>query len=724
RTFNGAVVHFEAGAIVWKISLPSDFSAIQISGLPCGSTRESVLDLLRSRGLNPPTETHVRITRQLGPWSALVKVEDPEFAKLAGKKFGPQTTSGQSRGSEPVATPVEPPIPSDSNTLRVDCKKVHISWHKPYRTAWLNFGSEVIAMRVRARFRDGSYKVLGQDVECGPPTRGAGHHNPLAWSICLTEVPVSATESDLSGILPPRDKPRGIELGKPTYDADPEACSVEIWSLFTSIGPLEYWEFTPDTTGKRVKASARFQNEDDAREAERTLNNSPLPFNKNGRLTVQLVHTARFKVPVRIYETVQARIKANIKDWKAAHLYFTAYENSDTTKWYYRSLKVEGEDAKQVAAAKNKITSILAGIVAKDGASTLWHPAISRNSLLSERLKQLEQQYGIAIIPDRVKSQLRLYGPPAKCEEGQAAIASLLSNEKSERFEIDLEPHEFSWVVREGLKKLMDEVGSEKITFTIASTPKKIGIIGTVKDYEEVMSIIKTQEPTHDEAIIPNKQDCSVCWSEAEAPIRTKCQHVYCLDCFENLCLSAMKQDSTAKVCCVGDSGNCGTTLSLPELQHHLSSSTFEELLEQSFVSYIRLHPQTLRHCPTADCESLYRVSATSKMQTCPSCLVPVCTCCHAQHGAMTCADYKDLSTGGYAAFERAKKEIGIKDCPVCKSSLEKTEGCNHVTCRCGANICWICLRDFDLADECYDHMLQVHRGIGLEQLRDMGDFD
>jgi len=52
----------------------------------------------------------------------------------------------------------------------------------------------------------------------------------------------------------------------------------------------------------------------------------------------------------------------------------------------------------------------------------------------------------------------------------------------------------------------------------------------------------------------------------------------------------------------------------------------------------------------------------------------------------------------------------GVKKCPSCQVWLEKTEGCNHMECRCGAHICWKCMGVFP-ANEIYRHLGEVHGG-------------
>ncbi|KAI2621782.1 hypothetical protein GGR54DRAFT_79731 [Hypoxylon sp. NC1633] len=726
RTLHGAVVHFGAGASATKISLSSDFSAVQISPLAHGSTRASVLRLLQSHGIDVPDASEVRISHQKTFSSAKLTVDDPEFAKPVVAKLGAHVASRRSsQGTAPVATVVETSMLSGSSDLRVDCKRVHCSWHKPCKTVWLNFGNGDIAERVSKGFKDGKYTIAGQRVTSASPTGGErgwvgglGYRNPKAWTVCLTQAPASATEEDIyDSISSQYDRPRDVKLGLPSYDADVETCSATIQSLFTKIGPLEWWGLTPDKTGRRELASARFQAEEDAREAVRSLNKSQLPFNKNAKLTVNLVHSAKFKVRSAIYEVTRPQIMANIRKWKESHLTYNAYENPHAQQWY-QTLRIDGEGAEDVAEAMKTIKKILDGTIAKDrsgpGSSALWHPALRSSGLLHEKIDRLRQQTGVSIFPDRAKSQIRLYGAPEKCEKAQTALVDMLKAEKSECFEVELDAEGFAWALKGGCKMIANELGSKSVKLDPISTPKRITITGTLNEYTRALLMMNDRPTQLDKKTESKGQDCSVCWTEAENPVQTQCKHVYCLDCFENLCMSATTQNSAVSVQCAGQSGTCATVLGLPELQEHLSSTAFDQLLEQSFASYVRRSPHLLRHCPSADCGYVYRVSSAPKMQNCLGCLVPVCTACHAQHGTVTCADYRDISTGGYAAFEKLKKEMGIKDCPKCSTPLEKIDGCDHMACKCGAHICWVCLQTFADADVCYDHMKGKHGGIGL----------
>lgn len=442
RTISGALVHFDAGAAVTKVAFTSDLSTVQLTRLPHDSTPASVLDLLRSRAVDTSMVSPIRVVRGEPYSSARVEAEDPSFADSVVAKF---IISHQGTGVSATRIPVDTFSGSDSSALRVDCKKVHCSWHKPSKTVWLNFGNDRIAKRVSEKFQKGEYKILDQMAHPTNPERGAGAHNPRAWTVCLTDVPSNATETDIiRAIRSEGDRPRGVQVGKPTYAADAETCATKIQSLFTAIGPLEWWEFTPDTTGKRMKASARFSKEEDAKEAVTMFHNSPLPFQKTAKLTVQLVYSARFKVSSLIYNAVERQIRANIPQWKMKYLHFTVYDQPQPPKWY-RTLKLEGEDGKNVAEAKNVVSDILAGTIAKEGSLSVWQLSLRGDGEISRKLAQLQRQTGVIILRNKAKSQLRLFGPPSKCEEAQAAISNIIKTTRSKDFAIELDDDRYLW---------------------------------------------------------------------------------------------------------------------------------------------------------------------------------------------------------------------------------------------------------------------------------------
>lgn len=713
RGLCGALAQFECGAQVSKISFPADFSAARIIGLPVGISPDYVSTLFSEIGIRIPPNC-VRVFGGNGPQtSADIRLEDPTFSKLVCAKIDARSTLGPSF-SHLQASPIPISLSSDSNACRVECRKVQCSWYKPSKTAWLNFGSEDIAKRVFNNFTFNRYRILGQTVHCNAPIKGeGGRRNPYAWTLMLTGLPIATTEKNIRfAIHSPQDSPRNIELGKPSYNVDGETASATVMSLLSQVGPIEWSQANTELEGKRAKAIARFYEEADAREAARTLHDRSLSFGTNMKLTVQLVSTAKFKVAATIFSAVQSRIRTASEAWKKEHLTFKIYPSTGFG-FQYRVLKIEGLVAKDVATAKETMNEILDGITIMRHGKPLWAPSLNLNGNSFQKLKKFQQDHGVIVIRNRSKKELKLYGSPEKCVDVESAIVRMISDESSTNYVINLSPECFQWACNGGFQTIVRALGDNIATFDIVSTPKRILIEGSEKNHETALKLVKKREYKVVTETSTEK-DCAVCWTPAENAVFTKCSHVYCIECFENLCTAAGSGEKYFSIKCLGDMGKCQVVFGLEELQENLSSKAFEDTLEASFASYIQRHPQMFRYCPIPDCSMIYRANSTMKFNTCAKCLTVTCTFCHAPHEGKTCAEYKDEVSGGYQATQKLKKELGIKDCPRCMTPLEKTEGCNHMKCRgCGAHLCWVCLEVFSTDGPCYDHMRAKHGVMG-----------
>ena len=101
---------------------------------------------------------------------------------------------------------------------------------------------------------------------------------------------------------------------------------------------------------------------------------------------------------------------------------------------------------------------------------------------------------------------------------------------------------------------------------------------------------------------------------------------------------------------------------------------------------------RSLRRCNT--CESTW----------CYLCEVPL-----DEHEGMSCIDVqKELLRNNPSLYETKKNSV---KCPGCFANVMKTSGCNHMTCKCGAEFCYLCLkpynsvetRHFDQCGPCYN---------------------
>ncbi|BBG98735.1 RING/U-box superfamily protein, partial [Prunus dulcis] len=80
----------------------------------------------------------------------------------------------------------------------------------------------------------------------------------------------------------------------------------------------------------------------------------------------------------------------------------------------------------------------------------------------------------------------------------------------------------------------------------------------------------------------------------------------------------------------------------------------------------------------------------------CPNCRRLFCAQCKvAWHAGIDCGEFQNLNEN-----EREKEDIMVMElakkknwrrCPRCNFFVEKTDGCLHITCRCGLEFCYGC---------------------------------
>lgn len=655
-----------------------------------------------------------------------------------------------------------PTIPTSSTGTRVDFKKVHLSWHRPVRQARLHFHDKDIAAEVCEGFAIGHFKVIGYVTRAVLRQKAQGQKRtqdetsddslsdtlscPLIWVVTLEEIPGKSVRHDILKDMPECLHPFRVALGKPSFDPDMDVMNVIVKSLLLEFGPLHYWADAPEVgfgriSSRRAKAQARFTYEEDARKATKKLNDTLLSFSSGGKLTIQLVCTARLREKERICRAAMPAIEEAISRWRDEfHVAFVAYPATHG----YSVLRLEGENADFVARVKKELVSLLKGSIVEIHGKPLWAPSLATSGPVVNKLHTLETDNGVTVVRDIRTKCLRLYGPSENQERAVKELEEIIykANLIPERT-LYLDDRQLDWAYMGGFRAIAQAISPQAtIAFDPISTPPSIVITGTEDDYAVALHLatefFKIEQDeiwstfAH-EKFEEKEPDCSICWKEAELPISTKCGHVYCTDCFEQLCSSGGLVRGPFHIRCEGDTGRCQNILPLAELQFHLSSSILEEVLNTAFKDYVGRHPDLVRYCPGADCDQVYRVTHWSPTESekngkeeydhyfrCPSCMTRVCTSCHTPgaHPGFNCAEHKEDVIGGHELLMRAKAELGVKDCPDCLTSIEKTDGCDHVQCvSCKVHICWRCLKLFRTSKACYNHLNNVHGGVFVDMV-------
>ncbi|KAF5672044.1 hypothetical protein FHETE_3916 [Fusarium heterosporum] len=556
RQLGGAWAKFGDGAAITDVSFPSDFSAIQIRNLPSTASANFVKTLLSDIGITVLT-SDIRYIKPRDMPNGFAIV------KVQDPAFAKTACARLHTCIDPPNLEVNSicvPIPLGIHFGQVDNRQVRCSWHRPNRTCYLYYTNKKIAAKSFLKFKNGGYKVNGTKVTTQSLVALDADQQDGRWKFQLIGLNANITEDDIVSIIPSADQPFRIVMGDLNYEIDMEMDSTLVKSMLYEIGELERWDIYDNPAARRIKAQAVFTEGSHAQAAISSLNGKELPFNSAGKLFVQLITSVKFKVSTRVYEAVKKRIDAQKPGWS---LQFVRYSDLPE-RGFNRILKLEGEDSEKLAQAKRTLEHIIAGTVMTIDGKNIWHSHLKFGKNAYRKLQKIERDLKVVIIRDVRASNFRAFGP-----EDQFRQAA------------------------EALHQLIEEIES-----------------GDQNNKKKGSSIEEQRLET----------DCPLCFDEAEDKLRTSCGHTYCSGCFFNMCEAEATKPGDFSICCVGDSGTCTKVFEISQIQQLLLSETFENILEASFASFIRRHPADFRHCPTPDCDQVYRVSVSGKVPSLFTC--------------------------------------------------------------------------------------------------------
>lgn len=175
---------------------------------------------------------------------------------------------------------------------------------------------------------------------------------------------------------------------------------------------------------------------------------------------------------------------------------------------------------------------------------------------------------------------------------------------------------------------------------------------------------------------------CSICLSNMEHPFKLNWGNTYCKECI--IAHWEQKIKSKEKLTCP----NCWADISYLIDRGILSEEVKKKYQEFERQMKVDRDPH-LHWWPRLDCDKyVYQVPRlkNKKEQATCECGFNFCILCREEwHPTKTCNKVKDK---GYLQF---LKQPQVKRCPHCKSTIQKIDGCNHMTCNvCKYEFCWV----------------------------------
>ncbi|KAF9529017.1 hypothetical protein CPB83DRAFT_906496 [Crepidotus variabilis] len=374
-------------------------------------------------------------------------------------------------------------------------------------------------------------------------------------------------------------------------------------------------------------------------------------------------------------------------------------------------VRILGEDEKAAGALKVRAEGLVAGETLD---ATQWHSSF----LTLTGRKFFDKVYNEAkvhIRSDFESRTLKVFGEPEAIPAARTLIQEEVEHKTAEEMVYTLDRQAVGFFVRVGVGRLKELIGDDNVDLQVTCRPARILIKGGAAARHHLQRLLEESRAISDISVGGEGDLCPVCYTEPTSPEQLGCGHTFCAGCLQHF-LNSAGETKTFPLLCTGSEAKCGTPISLPFMRRFMSAHAFEHLVDVAFTCYLERHPQELKYCTTPDCKQVYRRQQPPQNIHCPSCFKTICSACDDEvHEKMSCEESRLYRNP--EERDRRNEEFmvqnGYKKCPRCSSWIEKIDGCNRMSCRCGAHLCWRCTpaTAFNTAAEAYAHLNSTHGG-------------
>ena len=221
-------------------------------------------------------------------------------------------------------------------------------------------------------------------------------------------------------------------------------------------------------------------------------------------------------------------------------------------------------------------------------------------------------------------------------------------------------------------------------------------------DYFENPSDVLSRVPTKWICNPEETYTCLICWDDFVGPnsvAALSCGHTVCPECWSGYLDSSASSMGAAITALQCPDPGCGNIVSSDMFESFADpgiNARYKDLIIQSFVDL----QSGFQWCPGLGCNRaiklgrFFRDGVELRELICP-CGITFCLDCGNEGHLPTTCDEKTTWDGHSAengASELLKRSLTIP-CVNCAAAIEKNGGCKHVTCTCGYEFCWMCLR-------------------------------
>ncbi|KAK4216034.1 hypothetical protein QBC37DRAFT_255771, partial [Rhypophila decipiens] len=201
--------------------------------------------------------------------------------------------------------------------------------------------------------------------------------------------------------------------------------------------------------------------------------------------------------------------------------------------------------------------------------------------------------------------------------------------------------------------------------------------------------------------LLPATATCMVCIEDkkiSDLPVRVTagCKHelATCKACLDQWLTSSLESGTWDRLRCP----ECPELLKHADLHRYASKATFSRYDELVTREALKDLPH-FRWCLSTACTSGQIDDAACTKFKCNECKSSHCIRHNVRwHKGETCEQY-DKRNKKRLKDDKASEEVikkTSKNCPECKKAVTKWTGCNHITCVCGHEWCYVCFAKFE----------------------------
>ncbi|XP_051570001.1 E3 ubiquitin-protein ligase RNF216-like [Myxocyprinus asiaticus] len=208
--------------------------------------------------------------------------------------------------------------------------------------------------------------------------------------------------------------------------------------------------------------------------------------------------------------------------------------------------------------------------------------------------------------------------------------------------------------------------------------------------------------------------ECGCCCGEFAFEEMTQCTdgHLFCKECLVKYAQEAVFGSGRSELSCMD--GNCTCSFPTSELEKVLPENILCKYYErQAEEAVAATCADELVRCPFCNFPAL--LDKEISLFSCPNprCRKESCRKCHVvwkEHAGKTCEQVLERDEIRLrVAFEEKMTAARVRKCHKCSTGLVKSEGCNRMSCRCGAFMCYLCREPING----YNHFCQHARSPG-----------